>query len=161
MDEPLSEAPDCNAMGDQDESNRPNEQRLTLVNGNSDAPDLAENGAEDSGYQAIDRTESDNVLLGDEAPDLDVHDDDDEHDDDEHDNDEAVEASADEAQGNESGPPPQTLLEELDARQDDVLDQLDALNDQIKALIADWTRQRQDDHPAEQNDGNASQPHAA
>ena len=46
--------------------------------------------------------------------------------------------------GEDKSQPSPTLLQDLDSRQNDVLEQLDALNNQIEALIADWTRKRRD-----------------
>ena len=39
----------------------------------------------------------------------------------------------------ETTPNAHTLLDELDARQDDVLGQLDQLNEQIEGVLEDWT----------------------
>jgi hypothetical protein len=38
--------------------------------------------------------------------------------------------------------PPVSLLAELDTRQDDLLDELDALNGRIEAVIKEWTAWR-------------------
>ena len=46
-----------------------------------------------------------------------------------------------------------TLLDELDARQDEVLAQLDELNTRIETLIGQWTQARKSDgDPAESGD---------
>jgi uncharacterized protein YdcH (DUF465 family) len=37
---------------------------------------------------------------------------------------------------------PLSLLEELDARQDELLDELDRLNQRIERVIGEWTRQQ-------------------
>jgi hypothetical protein len=42
-----------------------------------------------------------------------------------------------------------TLLEELDARQNEVLDQLEALNVRVEALLKDWTAMQLQDEPLE------------
>jgi hypothetical protein len=44
----------------------------------------------------------------------------------------------------------QTLLEELDARQDEVMGQLDELNEHIEEVLEDWTGEAKD--PAEPAD---------
>ena len=41
-----------------------------------------------------------------------------------------------------------TLLEELDARQDEVLEQLDALNERIESLLKECLGDRSEDAPA-------------
>lgn len=40
-----------------------------------------------------------------------------------------------------------TLLDELDARQDEVLDQLDELNLRIESVLKDWSFTQRSDRP--------------
>ena len=49
-----------------------------------------------------------------------------------------------------SEPNDQTLLEELDARQDEVMGQLDELNEHIEEVLEDWTGEAKE--PAEPAD---------
>ena len=43
---------------------------------------------------------------------------------------------------------PKTLLDELDARQNEVIRALDALNERIEATLKEWTDQRVSDQQA-------------
>lgn len=42
-----------------------------------------------------------------------------------------------------------SLIEELDARQNDVLDQLEALNVRVEALLKDWSAMQVHEEPLE------------
>ena len=44
---------------------------------------------------------------------------------------------------------PESLLDQIEARQDDVIAQLDELNARAESLLREWTTERKTDPPAE------------